>query len=63
MGGGDNGIGDHGLCRSLLTVSPISNSEIPRGYKGILPAEGLGVSPNSLISPQELGIKGVERGL
>ena len=35
----------------------------PKRVQGILPAEGLGVSPNSLIFPQEWGIKGAERGL
>lgn len=51
MGGGDNGIGDHGVCRSLLTVSPSSKSEIPRGCsKGILSAGGLVV-----YSPQDEG--------
>ncbi len=54
----------HGACRGAKPLVGLCNLQIrnPKRVQGIVPAEGLGVSPNSLsTSPKNGGTRGLTR--
>jgi len=53
---------DYGACRGAKPNGCLTKSQIrnPKRVQGFLPAEGLGVSPNSLFSSPKNGGQGVE---
>jgi hypothetical protein len=52
-----------GVCKWAKPIDGVTNLQVrnPKRVQGFFPAEGLGVSPNFLVSPQEWG-PGVQDG-